>query len=149
MEIAERFSDVTVVYSLHPNPNVRRQVEKILRDQDRIRIISPPDYFGFVALMRESYIIITDSVGIQEEAPSLRKPVLVARNVTERPAAVESGAALLVGTDRKRIVKEAARLLEDPTHYASMQVDESPFGDGRASTRIVDAIVGFLAHREV
>ncbi|MFH1112633.1 MAG: UDP-N-acetylglucosamine 2-epimerase (non-hydrolyzing) [Pseudomonadota bacterium] len=146
VDLADRFPDVTVVYSLHPNPNVRGQVEKILEDHARIRIISPPDYVGFVALMREAYFIITDSGGIQEEAPSLRKPVLVVRNVTERPEAVESGAAMLVGTDRGRIVKEAARLLEDPDHYASMQVEESPFGDGRASVRIVDAIETFLAH---
>jgi UDP-N-acetylglucosamine 2-epimerase (non-hydrolysing) len=146
VDLAERFTDVTVVYSLHPNPNVRRQVEKTLGDHARIRIIEPPDYFGFVALMRESYFIITDSGGIQEEAPSLRKPVLVARNVTERPEAVESGAAILVGTDRGRIVKEATRLLEDPDHYASMQLDNSPFGDGRASVRIVDEIEAFLSH---
>ncbi len=147
VDLADRFPDVTVVYSLHPNPNVRRQVENILRDRSRIRIISPPDYFGFVALMREAYFIITDSGGIQEEAPSLRKPVLVVRNVTERPEAVEAGAAMLVGTDRSRIVREAARLLENPEHYASMQVDESPFGDGRASVRIVDALEAFLSNR--
>ncbi|MDQ7783365.1 MAG: UDP-N-acetylglucosamine 2-epimerase (non-hydrolyzing) [Desulfomonilaceae bacterium] len=144
VDLTDRFPDVTVVYSLHPNPHVRRQVEEILRNRDRIRIIAPPDYFGFVALMRDAYFIITDSGGIQEEAPSLRKPVLVARNVTERPEAVEAGAAVLVGTDRGKIFKEAAKLLDDPDHYASMQVDESPFGDGRAAVRIVDEIEAFL-----
>jgi UDP-N-acetylglucosamine 2-epimerase (non-hydrolysing) len=122
-------------------------VENILGSHDRIRVIEPPDYFKFVALMSHSYFIITDSGGIQEEAPSLKKPVLVVRNVTERPEAVESGAAILVGTDRQRIVAEASRLLEDTTHYSSMIIEESPFGDGHASERIVDVVETFLRQR--
>jgi len=135
---------VTVVYSVHPNPNVRRPVQSILGSQARIRVIPPPDYFRFVALMNAAFFIVTDSGGIQEEAPSLKKPVLVARNVTERPEAVECGAAILVGTDRERIVREAGRLLNSPDHYASMVIEKNPFGDGHASERVVDIIERFL-----
>jgi UDP-N-acetylglucosamine 2-epimerase (non-hydrolysing) len=147
VDLVERFQDVVVVYSLHPNPNVRQPVESILGSHDRIRVIEPPDYFRFVTLMSDAYFIITDSGGIQEEAPSLKKPVLVARNVTERPEAVESGAAILVGTDRQRIVAEGSRLLEDRGHYSSMIIKENPFGDGRASERIVDLVENFLRQR--
>ena len=147
VDLAERFDDVTVVYSVHPNPNVRGPVERILGSHERIRIIPPPDYVQFVALMKEAFLIITDSGGIQEEAPSLKKPVLVARNLTERPEAVECGAAILVGTNRHKIVTEAARLLESVDHYKSMIVSESPFGDGHAAERIVDAVEIFLSDR--
>ena len=147
VDLVQKFQDIFVVYSVHPNPNVRKSVENILGSQDRIRVIEPPDYFKFVALMSHSYFIITDSGGIQEEAPSLKKPVLVVRNVTERPEAIESGAAILVGTDRQRIVAEASRLLEDTAHYSSMIIEESPFGDGHASERIVDVVETFLRKR--
>jgi UDP-N-acetylglucosamine 2-epimerase (non-hydrolysing) len=147
VELVEKFQDIVVVYSVHPNPNVRKPVENILGSHDRIRVIEPPDYFKFVALMIDSYFIITDSGGIQEEAPYLKKPVLVVRNVTERPEAIESGAAILVGTDRQRIVAEASRLIEDSAHYSSMIIEESPFGDGHASERIVDAVETFLRKR--
>jgi UDP-N-acetylglucosamine 2-epimerase (non-hydrolysing) len=147
VDLVERFHDIVVVYSVHPNPNVRQPVENILGSQDRIRVIEPPDYFQFVALMSDAYFIITDSGGIQEEAPSLKKPVLVARNVTERPEAIESGAALLVGTDRQRILDESSRLLEDREHYSSMIIKENPFGDGHASERIVALVENFLRKR--
>jgi UDP-N-acetylglucosamine 2-epimerase (non-hydrolysing) len=147
VDLVERFHDIVVVYSVHPNPNVRQPVENILGSQDRIRVIEPPDYFQFVALMSGAYFVITDSGGIQEEAPSLKKPVLVARNVTERPEAIESGAAILVGTDRQRIVAEGSRLLEDRGHYSSMIIEENPFGDGHASERIVDLVESFLRER--
>ena len=147
MDLVNKFEDVTAVYSVHPNPNVRRQVDKILSSHERIKVIPPPDYIRFVALMNKSFFIITDSGGIQEEAPSLKKPVLVARNVTERPEAVECGAAILVGTDREKIVTEASRLLEIPDHYRSMIVEKSPFGDGHASERIADLIESFLTRR--
>ena len=97
--------------------------------------------------MHKAHLLITDSGGIQEEAPSLKKPVLVAREVTERPEAVECGAARLVGTDRQRIVTEASKLLQDRDHYASMVVSENPFGDGHASERIVDRVEEFLRQR--
>jgi len=144
VELADKFQDVVVVYSVHPNPNVRMPVERILGGHPRISLISPPDYFGFVGLMQQAFFIITDSGGIQEEAPSLGKPVLVARNVTERPEAVECGAARLVGTDGRRIVEEASLLLNDPAHYRSMTVAENPFGDGRAAERIADLVEEFL-----
>ncbi len=148
-DLVQKFDDLLVVYSLHPNPNVRKPVESILGTQERVRVIPPPDYFRFVALMNAAFFIITDSGGIQEEAPSLKKPVLVARNVTERPEAVEAGAALLVGTDREKIVREASRLLEDPARYSSMIIDQNPFGDGHASERIADLIENFLSVRAV
>jgi UDP-N-acetylglucosamine 2-epimerase (non-hydrolysing) len=144
LDLVEQYADVTVVYSVHPNPNVRAPIEEILGSHDRIRLISPPSYFQFVALMNKSFFIITDSGGIQEEAPTLKKPVLVARSVTERTEAIEAGAARLVGTDRTRIVSEACRLLDDPKHFQSMIVDNNPFGDGHASERIVDLIEEFL-----
>lgn len=147
LDLARTFPDTSIVYSVHPNPNVREPVEAILRGHERIRVIAPPDYLRFVSLMQRSYFLITDSGGIQEEAPSLKKPVLVTRAVTERPEAVECGAAKLVGTDRSRIMKEASLLLEDPDHYASMIVPESPFGDGRAAERIVKELEIYLTNR--
>jgi UDP-N-acetylglucosamine 2-epimerase (non-hydrolysing) len=149
VELAQKFPDVVVLYSLHPNPRVAQAVQEVLGSHPRIRIVPPPDYFQFVALMKESFLIITDSGGIQEEAPSLKKPVLIARNVTERPEAVEAGAALLVGTSKERIVREASRLLEDPLHYASMTLKENPFGDGRAARRIVDSVDRYLLTRSM
>ncbi len=145
IDIANRFPDVTIIYSIHPNPNVKRQVQEILDDHKRILLIPPPDYAAFVALMRHSSIIITDSGGIQEEAPSLKKPVLIVRNVTERPEVVECGAAKLVGTERDRIASEAIKLLEDENHYQSMVVEHSPFGDGKASVRIADLVETYFA----
>ena len=147
VDLVESRPDVNVVYSVHPNPNVRGPVESILGSHERTRIIPPPDYFRFVALMKEAFFIITDSGGIQEEAPSLKKPVLVARNVSERPEAIEAGTAILVGTDRERIVRESHRLLSDPEHYRSMTARENPFGDGHSAKRIADIIEEFLAIR--
>ena len=145
VKLADTYPEIRVVYSIHPNPRVREQVETILCSHSRITIIPQPDYVQFVSLMSRSYFIITDSGGIQEEAPTLKKPVLIARNVTERPEAVECGAALLVGTDPERIVKEASRLLDDEAAFASMTKAENPFGDGHASERIVDIIEHFLS----
>ncbi len=143
-DLAEAYDDIVVVYAVHPNPNVRQEVDNILRSQDRIRVIHPPGYLSFVKLMKACFMIITDSGGIQEEAPSLGKPVLVARNVTERPEAVESGTALIVGTDRGKIVQEASKLLDYPLHYDSMKAVSNPFGDGLASKRIADTVERFL-----
>lgn len=144
VDIADHFSDVEVLYFIHPNPNVRRQVEGILKAHSRIQVLAPPDYLNFVHLMTQSYLIITDSGGIQEEAPSLRKPVLVARNLTERPEAVECGAAALVGTDRAKIFEKAKELLENDAKYKSMIVEKNPFGDGHAAERILDHIEAFF-----
>ena len=144
IDIAEKYDDVMIVASLHPNPHVRGPVQRLLGSRTRIKLIEPQDYMAFVSLMTQCFLIITDSGGIQEEAPSLCKPVLVAREVTERPEAVSCGAARMVGTDRAAIVREASRLLDDPVFYASMIVSENPFGDGRASQRIADIVESFV-----
>ena len=129
--------DVTVLYPVHLNPNVRGPVHDILGGRADIHLTEPEDYLPFVYLMNRSTLIITDSGGIQEEAPSLGKPVLVTRDTTERPEAVEAGTVIMTGTDRARIVKEASRLLDDPAHYDRMSHAHNPYGDGRAAGRIV------------
>ena len=129
--------DVTVLYPVHLNPNVRGPVHDILGGRADIHLTDPEDYLPFVYLMNRSTLIITDSGGIQEEAPSLGKPVLVTRDTTERPEAVEAGTVIMTGTDRARIVKEASRLLDDPAHYDRMSHAHNPYGDGRAAGRIV------------
>lgn len=131
-----RRSDVQIVYPVHLNPNVRGPVFALLGGHANIRLIEPVDYLAFAYLMMRSHLIISDSGGVQEEAPSLKKPVLVMRDVTERQEAVESGAVRLVGTDVERIVSGANRLLDDARDYASMTRGDNPFGDGRAAERI-------------
>ncbi len=139
LRLADR-GDVHIVYPVHPNPNVREVVERILGSQPNITLLEPQDYVPFVDLMRRSYIILTDSGGIQEEAPSLGKPVLVLRDKTERPEAVEAGTVKLVGTDEDRIVAEAAVLLDRPEEYARRSRIHNPYGDGHASERIEAAL---------
>jgi len=129
-------SDLQIVYPVHPNPNVQDPVNRWLKGQANVLLIPPLDYVPFVDLMRRAYILITDSGGIQEEGPSLGKPVLVLREKTERPEAVEAGTVLLVGTDEERIVKEATRLLEDPAAHHAMAAIHNPYGDGHACERI-------------
>jgi UDP-N-acetylglucosamine 2-epimerase (non-hydrolysing) len=138
--LAKRNPDIDIVYPVHPNPRVREPVSRYLADLPNVRLSEPLGYAEFVATMRAAYIILTDSGGVQEEAPSLGKPVLVMRDTTERPEAVEAGAAILVGTDAGRIVFECERLLTDDTHYAEMASVQNPFGDGHASERIVEAL---------
>jgi UDP-N-acetylglucosamine 2-epimerase (non-hydrolysing) len=139
-EIVENANDVEIVYPVHLNPNVRATVDRVLRGAERVHLIEPLDYVPFVHLMSRAHLILTDSGGIQEEAPSLGKPVLVMRETTERPEAVEAGAAKLVGTRPDRIVQEALRLLQDPGEYARMANVQNPFGDGQAAKRIVQAL---------
>jgi UDP-N-acetylglucosamine 2-epimerase (hydrolysing) len=134
--------DTVLVYPVHFNPNVQKPVNDILGGEDRIHLIDPIKYLPFVHLMDRCHLIITDSGGIQEEAPSLGKPVLVTRAVTERPEAMEAGLAKLVGTDQRKIVAEAGRLLTDPDAYAGMSGGRNPYGDGRASQRIVAVLCG-------
>lgn len=136
-KLAER-DDVEIVYPVHLNPNVRKPVYEYLAGRANIHLIDPLDYLPFVALMDRADIIVTDSGGIQEEAPSLGKPVLVTRDHTERPEAVAAGTVRLVGTDRNRIVNEVARLLDSVEHYNSMAMAHNPYGDGKASSRIVE-----------
>ena len=134
--IAERREDVAIVYPVHLNPSVREPVLRLLGDHPRIALTPPLDYLAFVDLMRRAYLILTDSGGVQEEAPALGKPVLVMRSETERPEAIWAGVVKLVGPDRRAIVEEATRLLDDAGAYASMARGVSPYGDGKAAARI-------------
>ncbi len=139
-DIVDEADDVEIVYPVHPNPNVRATVEDILRGHARIHLIEPVRYEQLIDFMSRSVLLLTDSGGIQEEAPSLKKPVLVMREVTERPEGVEAGVAKLVGTDREVIVSTVRNLLDDRDAYARMTGAENPYGDGRASERIADII---------
>jgi len=139
-EIAKDRHDIKIVYPVHLNPNVQKPVRDILSDIPNIYLIGPLDYEPFVYLMEKAYLILTDSGGIQEEAPSLGKPVLVMRNVTERPEGIEAGVVKLVGTDKERIVAETEILLDDKKAYEEMARASNPYGDGKAAERIVDIL---------
>jgi UDP-N-acetylglucosamine 2-epimerase (non-hydrolysing) len=136
-EIAERRKDVVIVYPAHLNPNVQRPVKRILNTQSNIYLMPPLEYESFVFLMRKSYIILTDSGGIQEEAPSLGKPVLIMRNTSERPEGIKAGAVKLVGTNKETIVKETMNLLDHQLIYGKMSKAVNPYGDGNASEKVV------------
>ena len=138
-QLASR-DDVLVVLPVHPNPNVQRPMRELLHGHPNIRLLEPLEYVPFVYLLSRAYLVLTDSGGIQEEAPALGKPVLVMRDTTERPEGIEAGTAILVGTDAKRITAEATRLLHDQSRYEAMSLTHNPFGDGRASHRILEAI---------
>lgn len=140
-EIAISNSDVMIIYPVHLNPNVKRPVYEILSGIDNVKLINPLAYPAFVWLMSQSYMIITDSGGVQEEAPSLGKPVLVMRDTTERPEAVEAGTVILVGTDKDKIVSETQSLLNDTKRYQSMSELHNPYGDGHACQRIAEFIL--------
>lgn len=140
VRLAER-GDVEIIYPVHLNPSVRRVAETVLGHNDAIHLIPPLDYLPFIHLMRRSHLIITDSGGVQEEAPSLGKPVLVTRDTTERPEAVEAGTVKLVGTDSTRLISETNRLLDDRAEYERMSVAHNPYGDGQAAGRIVEALL--------
>jgi len=140
--LVERNPDVYLIYPVHMNPNVRGPVYRILAGHERIRLVEPLPYETFVRLMDVAYIVLTDSGGIQEEAPVLGKPVLVLREKTERPEVIDAGVAKLVGTDEERIVDEAERLLHDAGAYGAMAKAGSLFGDGRAAERIVQTLLG-------
>ena len=132
--------DVQVVYPVHLNPNVQEPVSRILGGLANVHLIEPQDYLPFVYLMSRAHVILTDSGGIQEEAPSLGKPVLVMRETTERPEAVEAGTVRLVGTSAEAIAGEAAKLLDDPARYAEMARAHNPYGDGQAAARIAESV---------
>jgi len=140
LTLAKRYPDVTFIYPVHLNPNVRSTVHDILGNRSNILLIEPLDYVPFVHLMKRSYLILTDSGGIQEEAPSLNKPVLILRKVTERPEAVMAGSAKLVGTHPHSIIEETTRLLENTEEYDRMSNTLNPFGDGHAAKRIINFI---------
>jgi len=139
-ELVRKYDDVSVVYPVHMNPNVRRTVFGALRGVPRVHLIQPLDYLAFVGLMKRAHLILTDSGGIQEEAPSLGKPVLVLRSTTERPEASAGGMAMVIGTGVDDIVTNVARLLDDVELWQRMSQGSNPYGDGRAAERIVSTI---------
>ena len=145
--IAIKNPNVDIVYPVHLNPNVQEPVKKILSGIGNVRLIAPLEYGEFVYLMSMAHFIITDSGGIQEEAPSLGKPVLVMRNTTERPEAIEAGSVKLVGVDKKNIVSQAQILLDDDEIYQKMSQSRSPYGDGKASIKIVEFIKNLRSER--
>lgn len=143
-----RREDVQIIYPVHLNPNVKGPVEISLGELERVKLIAPQDYLPFVHLMRRADIILTDSGGVQEESPSLGKPVLVMRDTTERPEAVDAGTVKLVGTDDDLIVRETSKLLDDQAAYDAMSRAHNPYGDGLASQRIRDAVLSFLTIKQ-
>lgn len=146
-DIASARPDIEILYPVHLNPNVQEPVRRLLGEEglQNVHLVEPVDYLPFVYLMNRAYLIITDSGGVQEEAPSLGKPVLVMRDTTERPEAVSAGTVRLTGTDRKRLVGEALRLLDDPEAYSRMSTAHNPYGDGMAASRIAGALRGRFA----
>ncbi|EOX4462056.1 MULTISPECIES: non-hydrolyzing UDP-N-acetylglucosamine 2-epimerase [Vibrio harveyi group] len=140
-QTAKAHSDVQILYPMHLNPNVREPVNRMLGDTDNVLLIEPQQYLPFIYLMSRAHIILTDSGGIQEEAPSLGKPVLVMRDSTERPEAVEAGTVKLVGTDVTKITESLDLLLDDQDEYKKMSFSHNPYGDGKASQRIINAIL--------
>jgi UDP-N-acetylglucosamine 2-epimerase (non-hydrolysing) len=147
-EVAQRCKDVRVVFPVHKNPKVRETVEAVLGGKERIHLLEPQEYPHFAKLMEKSYLILTDSGGIQEEAPSLGKPVLVLREVTEREEAVEAGTVKLVGRNRERIVENAMELLNDERKYRRMSQAKNPYGDGTAALRIVDGLLYYFGKKK-
>ena len=145
-DIASRNEDITIVFPVHLNPNVRQAAAEVLKGVDGICLIDPLPYLAFAHFMKQSFLILTDSGGVQEEAPSLGKPVLVLREVTERPEAIEAGTAVLVGTDRARISAATQELLDNPEKYHRMARAVNPFGDGKAAQRIADVLETVLPH---
>jgi len=143
LETVERFPDVEIVFPVHPNPNVQGPVKRLLGGKQNIHLIEPLDYLPFVYLMKRAHLVLTDSGGIQEEAPSLGKPVLVMRETTERPEAVEAGTVRLVGTDKAKILSGVNELLTDEAAYQRMSFAHNPYGDGNACKRILAALLAF------
>jgi UDP-N-acetylglucosamine 2-epimerase (non-hydrolysing) len=149
-DIVNEFADVEIVFPVHKNPKVREVVESELGGIDRVHLIDPLDYQPFANLLARSYLVLTDSGGIQEEAPGLGKPVLVLRDTTERPEAIDAGTVKLIGTDKARVYSEAKVLITDKAAYHKMSNACNPYGDGQASRRIVEAILwkhGLIANK--
>jgi len=147
--LVERHPDVEVVYPVHPSPAVKETAERILGNTPRIQLVAPLDTVEMHALLSKSYFILTDSGGLQEEAPSLGKPVLVLRSETERPEAIEAGTVRLAGVNRDDIIRLAETLLTDEAVYAAMAEAINPYGDGHASKRIADALLWHFGRSEV
>jgi len=140
-DLVEKFADVRIVHCMHPNPIVRETLQRVLGHHPRVELREPPAYLEFVQLMRKTHLVLTDSGGVQEEAPALGLPVLVLRRTTERPEGVDAGTARLVGTDRKEIVAQASRLLENRAAYDEMSHAANPYGDGHSAERIAQALL--------
>lgn len=149
LKIAENFSDVQIVYPVHLNPRVKETVLKLLGKMKNILLLPPLDYIDFVQVLKNSYLVLTDSGGLQEEAPSLGKPVLVLREVTERPEAILAGTVKVAGTDTARIYRETARLLENKKAYHKMANALNPYGDGKASQRIARALSNYFMRKRI
>jgi UDP-N-acetylglucosamine 2-epimerase (non-hydrolysing) len=147
-DVVCKHSDVIVIFPVHPNPVVRSSAKKILAGQKKIYLINSLDYVAFINLMKKSYIILTDSGGVQEEAPTMGKPLLVMRDVTERPEGLHAGVSKLIGTKREKIVQEVSILLDDENAYQAMTVCENPYGDGRAAQRIVRTLTRWSAGKK-
>lgn len=145
-ELSQRFPETSFVYPVHLNPNVQKPVHDLLANLKNVYLVSPAPYPEFVWLMDRSTLILTDSGGVQEEAPSLKKPVIVMRETTERPEAVEAGAVELVGTSREKIVSSISLLLSNSIEYSKRQVDKNPYGDGKSAKRIVDLMLAQKWH---
>ena len=139
-ELAQRHQDWDLIYPVHLNPNVQKPVYDILKGLDNVHLLDPLDYAPFVWMMDQSDLILTDSGGIQEEGPSFGKPVLVMRDVTERPEAVQAGTVKLVGTDKEKIINGVESVLLDETLYSKMAKAHNPYGDGRACSRIINVL---------
>jgi UDP-N-acetylglucosamine 2-epimerase (non-hydrolysing) len=140
-ELAEIYDEIEIIYPVHLNPNVMKPVKDILSGVKNIHLIDPLDYLPFIKLMDMSYIVLTDSGGVQEEAPSLGKPVLVMRDTTERPEALKAGTVRLVGANKKKIISEVNKLLTDEKEYKKMAKTLNPYGDGKASKRILKTLI--------
>jgi len=140
IDLVREFPDIRIIYPVHLNPEVQSTAKRILSDIDRIHLIPPLDYLTFVNLMKRSYLILTDSGGLQEEAPTLAKPLFVLRHLTERPEAFQRGCSKVIGTAREAIVKETSHALRDATFYSTAACAGNPYGDGKASLRIVEAL---------
>ena len=148
-EIVKLYSDVVVVYPVHPNPAVRDTVIKFLSGHDRIHLVEPLDYLTFVNLMKKSYLLLTDSGGLQEEAPTMKKPLLLLREVTERPEAFEAGLCKVIGTSRTKIVEETSILLNNKEAYQAMIKGDNPYGDGHAAERIVQTLINWSVGKSI
>ena len=148
-KITEKYPDVRVIYPCHMNPAVRGLADEMFANNDHVRVIEPLEVTDFHNLIKKSYLVLTDSGGIQEEGPSLGKPVLVVRETTERPEGLEAGTLKLLGTSTENIVKQVSRLLDDEIEYERMSKAENPYGDGHASERIVNAIVRYFRNKEL
>ncbi len=144
-ELSTQFPDVDFVYPMHLNPNVRKSIHEVLGNDlshfSNMFFIEPLEYLSFIYMMEKADLVLTDSGGIQEEAPSLKKPVLVMRDTTERPEAVEAGTVILVGTDKEKIVSNVSNLLTDNAHYQQMARAINPYGDGKSCERIVNILL--------